>query len=106
VAHVALEHADEKADDVLEEDLELAGTFDTQLRADGKAEHQDDEDDQDAEDDVVRRVDAKRREKRVDQLDQGGRVFNGFHNPSIVVEIHKPHSGSAPDMRRAPTKAG
>ena len=60
---------DEEADDVLEDDLQLARVLDAQLRADGQAEHEDDQADERGEDEVIGRVDAERRQQRVDQLD-------------------------------------
>ena len=66
LAHVVFEHADEERDDVLEDDLQLAGVVDAQRGADGQADEEDEERDQPDEDHVVGDVDPERREEQVD----------------------------------------
>jgi hypothetical protein len=62
VSHVVLERRHEKAGDVFEDDLELAGIVDAQPRSDGQAEDQDNQADERGESDVVRDVDVQRRQ--------------------------------------------
>ena len=82
-AHVAFEHADEEGDDVFEDDLQLAGVVDAQRRADGQADEEDEERDQPDEDQVIGHVDPQRREQQIDQRDERGGMFNGFHSQTL-----------------------
>ena len=82
-AHVAFEHADEERDDVLEDDLQLAGIVDAQRRADGQADEEDEERDQPDEDQVIGHVDPERREQQIDERDERGGMFNCFHSQTL-----------------------
>ncbi len=56
-------------DDVLEDDLQLAGFVDAQRSADGEADGQDEERDQRNEHQVIRHMDVQRREQEIDERD-------------------------------------
>ena len=87
---------DDEGRDVFEDDLQLARIVDAQLRADDQADGEDDQDDERAEDQVVRDVEAERGEQRVDGFDEWGGMFEGFHEPEIVPDFTSWAEGLGP----------
>src|SRR5689334_17337110 len=102
-AHVAFEHADQERHDVLEDDLQLAGVVDAQLRADGQADEQDEQRDQPDEDHVIGHVDPQRREEQVDQRNEWGGMFNSFHSRTLYYFSQGPGTSERRRLKPSPS---